>query len=157
MPIYKKCSQGGRRCWVSGYTQVPTNDYVALMEAVSKQPVQISLSASELVFQNYESGVLDTCNKTEITVDHAVQLVGYGTETTETGGLDYWLVRNSWGTSWGEEGYIKMARSSTPTCALDNSMADGDGCKFGTPAKMKVCGKCGLLSDSTYPTDAFLW
>eukprot|EP00329_Picozoa_sp_Boothbay-MS584-11_P007008 66513_5 len=54
-------------------------------------------------------------NHTDPELDHLVQLVGYGSE----GGVEYWLVRNSWTTLWGEAGYIKLARSAKPTCGTD--------------------------------------
>lgn len=59
----------------------------------------------------YESGIYNHCSfKKNIDMDHAVVLVGYGTEK----GQDYWIVRNSWSESWGEKGYIRIARNSTP-------------------------------------------
>ena len=87
------------------------------------------------------------------TIDHAVQLVGYGTD----GGVDYWLVRNSWGTGWGEEGYIRIKRfgEGNEPCGIDEHPDQGTGCKGG-PSSMKVCGLCGILSDSSYATGGFV-
>lgn len=85
-------------------------------------------------------------------LNHAVQLVGYGTDK-ETG-LDYFLVRNSWGEAWGEEGYIRLARSDK--CAVDKTPLDGTGCEGG-PEKLTVCGTCGMLFSSSYPVGAFLF
>ena len=56
-------------------------------------------------FQNYKSGVLDTCTTTK--TNHAVVIVGWGTEN----GIDYWIIKNSWGSWWGEQGYIRLKRS----------------------------------------------
>eukprot|EP00727_Mastigamoeba_balamuthi_P009458 m51a1_g5134 hypothetical protein (318) ;mRNA; f:984-2030 len=68
-------------------------------------PLSIGMSASSTVIQNYVSGILDTpdCGSAS---DHAVELVGYGTENTQR----YWIVRNSWGTAWGESGHIRLIR-----------------------------------------------
>jgi len=141
---------------IKGYVTLPTNDYAELMAAVVEQgPIAISVDAS---WGMYEEGVF-TCADYETslcgtTIDHAVQLVGYGTE----GGLDYWLVRNSWGESWGEGGYIKVARygatSKGEPCGTDSNPGEGYGCKGG-PATLPVCGISGILSASSYPTGAF--
>ena len=78
-----------------------------LMAAVAQQPVSIAIEADKRVFQSYTSGVLDSTS-CGTNLDHGVLLVGYGTD--EASGLDYWLVKNSWNTVWGDEGYIKIAR-----------------------------------------------
>lgn len=94
----------------------------------------------------YESGVYNGCSINKTTIDHAVQLVGYGTEA----GQDYWLVRNSWSAKWGDGGYIKLPRDATPACGEDTSPGSGNGCKQGTGNEQKVCGACGMLSDSRW-------
>ena len=53
--------------------------------------------------------------------NHAVQLVGYGSDFSPAGVVDYWLVRNSWGGSWGEDGYIRMLREANPQCGTDST------------------------------------
>ena len=72
-------------------------------------------------------------------VDHAIVLEGYGTDSAT--GLDYYLVRNSWSASWGEQGYIRIARygqtAKGEPCAEDTTPGDGDGCKGG-PGKIQV-------------------
>ena len=50
-------------------------------------------------------------------INHAVVLIGYGTDLAT--GKDYWLVRNSWGTSWGEAGYIRLLRTAANTAQID--------------------------------------
>lgn len=81
-----------------------------LKAALMNGPASISLYASDLGFRNYKSGVYDnqTC---PTTVNHAVQTVGWGTDAAS--GKNYFIVRNSWGASWGDQGYIKMAESNT--------------------------------------------
>lgn len=130
------------KVFVKDYVRLPQNNYTALMDAVANVgPIAISVSAS---WRDYESGVFDSDCGT--TIDHAVVAVGYGSE----GGKDYWLVRNSWGSSWGDGGYIKIHRN-TGECGTDTNPQDGTECKGG-PKKEKVCGLCGILSDSSYPT-----
>ena len=74
--------------------------------ALNKAPLAVAIEADKPIFQNYKSGVLDdtSCGTT---LDHAVLAVGYGTD--ETSGKEYWLVKNSWNTTWGDKGYIKLA------------------------------------------------
>jgi len=132
----------------SGSVELPMNDYSALMDAVANQgPISISIAASGFHFQFYGGGVLKNCN--DFVMDHAVQLVGYGTDN----GQDYWLVRNSWGGSWGESGYIRMARygEGNEPCGDDKKPQDGDACE-GDTATRNYCGECGILSASSYPT-----
>lgn len=82
---------------VTGYVRLPTNDYDSLMAALQIGSVAISVSAS---WGNYESGVFTDVKGCGFTIDHAVVAEGYGTDAAT--GLDYWLVRNSWSSSWGE-------------------------------------------------------
>jgi C1A family cysteine protease len=93
------------------YTDVRSN-VDALMSAVAQQPVSIAIQANQLAFQFYDSGVLTgNCGQR---LDHGVLAVGYGTEN----GVDYWKVKNSWGDSWGEDGYIKIERSDADLCGV---------------------------------------
>ena len=142
---------------IKGYVFLPPNNYTALMNAVAAiGPMAISAAAEP--WQSYESGVFQG---TSADVDHAIQLVGYGTDATlPAAEADYWLVRNSWSEGWGEKGYIRVGRkgSSSPAgepCLKDNTPSDGDGCSGG-PASIEVCGLCGILSDTSYPIGASL-
>ena len=91
------------------------------------------------------------CTQTCMLPDHLVQMVGYGTATAEEGGGDYFLIRNSWTPLWGEDGYIRLARSSSPSCGTDLTPLDGNGCTGGPPT-VEVCGQSGVLYDCVYPT-----
>ncbi|XP_020236366.1 senescence-specific cysteine protease SAG39 [Cajanus cajan] len=90
---------------ITGYEDVPTNNEKALQKAVANQPVSVAIDASGSGFQFYKSGVFTGSCGTEL--DHGVTAVGYGASED---GTKYWLVKNSWGTEWGEEGYIRMQR-----------------------------------------------
>lgn len=97
---------------VKSFVDVPPGDSNALLAAIAMQPISIALDAGTTPFQFYKSGVLDDdkCGKRGA-IDHGVLAVGYGTDLeTQT---PYWLVKNSWGDSWGESGYLKIARNST--------------------------------------------
>ncbi|KAK4352117.1 hypothetical protein RND71_027635 [Anisodus tanguticus] len=90
---------------IDGYEDVPANDEKALKKAVSGQPVSVAIEAGGKDFQHYKSGIFT--GKCGEAVDHGVVAVGYGSEN----GKDYWIVRNSWGASWGEQGYLRMQRN----------------------------------------------
>ena len=92
----------------SSCSDVKPNDQVSLKAAVFQQPVAIAIEADTRYFQSYSSGVL-TSSSCGTNLDHGVLIVGYGTEN----GIKYWLVKNSWGNTWGENGYVKIARSDS--------------------------------------------
>ncbi|CAG9463295.1 unnamed protein product [Pedinophyceae sp. YPF-701] len=116
---------------IQGYEDVPANCETCLQRAVANQPVSVAIQANQLSFQLYVGGVFaDASCGTEL--DHGVLVAGYGTFN----GTDYWLVKNSWGDSWGESGYIKMARGAGPPtgegmCGIAMAAAYPD--KDGTP------------------------
>ena len=70
--------------------------------ALNQGPVAVAVDASNQ-FESYKRGILNNCKGTHL--NHAIAAVGYGSE----GGKEYWIVRNSWSTRWGEKGYIRMA------------------------------------------------
>ncbi|GMI49998.1 hypothetical protein ScalyP_jg5952 [Parmales sp. scaly parma] len=134
---------------ITGYVRLPTNDYDSLMGAMQLGSVAISVSAA---WTSYESGVYTDVDACGFDIDHAVVAEGYGTDEN---GVDFWLVRNSWGTSWGEDGYIKLLRNGEETSGMDNTPADGSAC-LPYPEVLEVKGICGILSDSSYPTGGYL-
>merc|ERR1711945_19564 len=96
------CTVGIPKGDVKGYKDVAPDSKQALMSAVQQQPVSIAIEADKISFQLYRSGILSSyCGSN---LDHGVLLVGYGTE----GGKDYWKVKNSWGTTYGECGLLSQ-------------------------------------------------
>ncbi|XP_057503350.1 actinidain-like [Actinidia eriantha] len=90
---------------IDGYENVPFYNEKALQKAVAHQPVSVLIASNSTAFKYYESGIFTgPCGPR---IDHAVTIVGYGTE----GDMDYWIVRNSWGSDWGENGYVRMQRN----------------------------------------------
>merc|ERR1711862_232551 len=86
---------------------------MGLQAAVVQQPVSIAVDASGIMWQFYFGGVIDfLCGHS---LDHGVLLVGYGTHS----GKDVWKVKNSWGESWGNEGYLWIERSSDDYCGVE--------------------------------------
>jgi len=86
-----------------------------LLNAVAQQPVSVAVAAGNSAWQLYRSGVMNNARCGQ-NLDHAVLAVGYGTTDA---GVDYWIIKNSWGTSWGEKGYIRMIRGKN-MCGVAN-------------------------------------
>ncbi|KAI9120031.1 hypothetical protein K1719_009000 [Acacia pycnantha] len=115
--------EGDHVASIKGYEDVPANSEQALQKAVVNQPVSVAIDASGSDFQFYKSGIFTGSCGTEL--DHGVTVVGYGVSDN----TEYWLVKNSWGTEWGEEGYIRMQRN------VDAQE-----------------GLCGIAMQASYPT-----
>lgn len=132
-----------------GFWTVMPNNYTDLVATVAKRPVAITVAAGGLGWQLYESGVysggLFGCG---FELDHGVQLVGYGAD----GAKLYWIVRNSWGGGWGQDGYMYLERygEGKEPCGIDKKPGDGIACK-GDSTQETWCGECGILSSSSYP------
>jgi len=109
---------------VKSYTDVTKQDEQALEDAAVLGCVSVAIEADQFAFQYYSSGVLTgTCGTN---LDHGVLVVGYGTES----GQEYWKVKNSWGTSWGEDGYVLICKD----CNQNGNQ-----------------GECGINDDPSYP------
>ncbi|XP_063385069.1 procathepsin L-like [Cydia fagiglandana] len=101
---------------VKGYEDLPSGDEGYLQSAVANiGPMSIAMDSSQVSFELYNDGVYydKACSSTDL--DHLVLVVGYGTE--QPGG-DYWLVKNSWGKTWGKNGYMKLARNRGNHCGV---------------------------------------
>lgn len=108
---------------LTDFKEVKRHDPVELATALVQGPVSIGVDASSLGMKLYKKGIIKRFCDT--TIDHAVLLVGYGNDH----GTDFWLVKNSWGADWGENGYFRVLR--------DMSKNDE--------------GMCGILQVPTYP------
>ena len=115
------CSSAGKTvaATISGYKDVPPNSDEALAFAVARQPVSVAIEADQAAFQFYTGGVLTAACGTNL--DHGVLVVGYNS--------DAWIVKNSWGPDWGDNGYIYIGRGDSYGAA----------------------GECGILSAASFP------
>ena len=109
---------------IKSHIDVPKSSDNSMMEAISKQPVSVAIEADQKEFQLYKSGVFSGSCGTNL--DHGVLVVGYGSNTNG----DFYLIKNSWGTTWGDNGYIYIGRGS--------QYNNGD-------------GQCGVLLQASYP------
>nr|P60994.1 RecName: Full=Ervatamin-B; Short=ERV-B [Tabernaemontana divaricata]1IWD_A Chain A, ERVATAMIN B [Tabernaemontana divaricata] len=110
---------------INGFQRVTRNNESALQSAVASQPVSVTVEAAGAPFQHYSSGIFTgPCGTAQ---NHGVVIVGYGTQS----GKNYWIVRNSWGQNWGNQGYIWMERNVASSAGL-----------------------CGIAQLPSYPTKA---
>lgn len=138
---------------ITGYDTMSNNLEWTMNHVATVGPLAVAVDAS--LWSRYSGGVFDGCDfNANIGLNHAVQLVGYGTDAAEG---DYWLVRNSWGGSWGEGGYIKLKRTAEMQCGTNSTPMDGTACAGGPGNdEQHVCGQCGVLFDVSYPLGAHM-
>jgi len=110
---------------ISSFTDVTKNNELALETAIVQQPISVAVEADQAAWQAYTGGVVTANCGTAL--DHGVLAVGYSTDASAGA---YYKVKNSWGTAWGEAGYIRIGRGSTYGAA----------------------GLCGIQMDPSYPT-----
>uniref|UniRef100_A0AAY4D9R3 Cathepsin 12 n=1 Tax=Denticeps clupeoides TaxID=299321 RepID=A0AAY4D9R3_9TELE len=100
---------------INDYRFIPAGDEQALADAVATiGPITVAVDADHSSFLFYSSGIYEEPMCDPNNLSHAVLLVGYGSE----GGRDYWIIKNSWGTGWGEGGYMRMVRNGSNTCGI---------------------------------------
>ncbi|CAM0878249.1 unnamed protein product [Alopecurus aequalis] len=121
-----KCrSRSNSAATIKSYEDVPANNEGALMAAVASQPVSVAVDGGDMTFQFYKGGVMTGSCGTDL--DHGIAAIGYGTTSD---GTKYWLLKNSWGTTWGENGFLRM----------EKDISDKK-------------GMCGLAMEPSYPTE----
>jgi C1A family cysteine protease len=107
------CTVGLKSGSVTGVKNLNGCTDADLKSAVQQQPISIAIEADQTIFQHYTGGVITgSCGKN---TDHGVLLVGYGTD----GGNDYWKVKNSWGASWGESGFVRLVQGKNQ-CGINS-------------------------------------
>merc|ERR550517_1876240 len=113
-----------RKDQISSYKDVRQNSEEQLAAAVAEGPVSIAIEADQSAFQLYKRGVFS--GRCGAKLDHGVLVVGYGVD----GNDKFWKVKNSWGASWGENGYIRLCRDC---------------------GKNRNSGQCGIAKQPSYP------
>ncbi|KAM9385863.1 digestive cysteine proteinase 2 [Pholidichthys leucotaenia] len=100
---------------IRDYRFIPKGDEQALADAVATiGPITVAVDADHSSFLFYSSGIYEEPNCNPNNLSHAVVLVGYGSDD----GQDFWIIKNSWGTGWGEGGYMRMIRNGKNTCGI---------------------------------------
>eukprot|EP00096_Caligus_rogercresseyi_P011720 TRINITY_DN4704_c0_g1_i1.p1 TRINITY_DN4704_c0_g1~~TRINITY_DN4704_c0_g1_i1.p1 ORF type:complete len:373 (+),score=89.60 TRINITY_DN4704_c0_g1_i1:2-1120(+) len=141
----------GPKAHIRGYETLPSNDMEAVLRHLAEVgPLSVNVDAGP--FQHYENGIIEGCDFSKnININHVVQLIGYGTD--EKVG-PYWLIKNSWGSDWGDNGVLKLKRYPETQCGYDATPLNGTGCVHDGNDVQRVCGNCGIIFDTSYPIGA---
>jgi len=118
--LYNATNSGAN---LTSWVDIPHKSEIDLQKAVGTVgPISVAIDASRPTFHFYKKGVYHDRKCSSERLDHGVLAVGYGSDAPPAGSdkkaKDYWLVKNSWGASWGMEGYIKMARNKRNACGI---------------------------------------
>jgi len=110
--VQQQCSPADSAFTISGWVDIPAGDNQQLLQALSIGPVSVAIAANNPVFLYYKSGIISqNCGSSASDLDHGVTLVGTG----NSGSTAYWIVKNSWGTTWGQNGYVYIKRDTGHT------------------------------------------
>merc|ERR1712212_850803 len=110
-----KAEEGSVGATMSSFVDVKRGSEEALAEAIATiGPISVAMDAGHMSFQHYRSGIYKEPKCSSIKLDHGVLAVGYGTESAG----DFLIVKNSWGTVWGDKGYFMIARNDKNMCGL---------------------------------------
>lgn len=110
-----KFDNSNRVIHISGYKETVARDEASLTEALATAgPVSVAIDAGQMSFQFYKDGVYYDAGCHQFRLNHGVLAVGYGSDN----GDDYYIVKNSWGASWGNAGYINMSRNRNNNCGI---------------------------------------
>jgi cathepsin L len=158
MDVFKRASVG-----ITGYEVLPSNKLHPLMQALYESGGAIAVSVDATHWGMYMGGIYSDTGgfrKGDFVVNHAVTLVAYQTPKKGATGkltMGYWMIKNSWGQHWGEKGFIRleMKENEQEHCGMDKDTHKGLACD-GDPDEAWVCGTCGVLYDSVYPTGVHL-
>ena len=100
---------------ISNYVDLPTGNEAQLTNAIANiGPIAIAIDATPL--QSYKSGILSGVKCSSSSLNHGVLVTGYGTDSKT--GKAYYIVKNSWGSNWGENGYFRIARNENNLCGI---------------------------------------
>jgi len=115
---YKASNSGAT---ISSYKDIIAGNETDLADAALKQPISVAIDASELSFQLYHDGVYYSYLCSSTNLDHGVLVVGFGLYDGILEKKNYWIVKNSWGPSWGQEGFIYMSKDRNNNCGIATS------------------------------------